>query len=146
MQRVPRLIASSAILSCVVSVLPGCAGGGSSEPVSGTPAPGESNVIPISVNNNLSPRTSVTVRLINDGVIRILGGVGGGAERTFDVGSPGLTGQHRLSATGTGLDQEVLSQPFTLSANSTVGWTLAGNSLLVGERLGEPLEQRNREP
>jgi len=144
MQRVPRIIVSSAIVAAVV--FPGCAGGGSSQPDPGPTVSGESIVTPIFVNNNLSPRASVTVRLISDGVTRILGGVGGGAERTFDVGSPGLTGQHRLSATGTGLDQEVLSQPFTLSANSTVGWTLVGNSLLVGERLGEPLEQRNREP
>jgi len=144
MQRVPCIIVSSAIVSSLV--LLGCASGGSSEPDPGTPASGESIVIPISVNNNLRPRTSVTIRLISDGVTRILGGVGGSAERTFEVGSPALTGQHRLSATGTGLDQELLSQPFTLSASSTMRWTLVGNSLLVGKRLGPPMEPGNREP
>jgi hypothetical protein len=107
------------------------------------PPPGEAIVIPITVTNNWSPRTSVTVRLISSGVTRILGSVGGGSERTFEIESPSLTGQHRLSARGTGLDQEQLSQPFALFGNSTVQWTMVGNALLVGQQTEEPAQPKS---
>lgn len=116
----------------------GCAGSGSHEPDPTMPPPGGSVVVPITVNNNWSPRTSATIRLISGGVTRILGGVGGGREQTFQVESPALTGEHRLSATGTDLGQGIVSQPFTLFGNSSVHWTLVGNALWVGQRQGEP--------
>ncbi len=123
--------------------LTGCAGGGGAEPDPTMPPPGEAIVIPITVTNNWSPRTSVTVRLISSGVTRILGSVGGGSERTFEIESPSLTGQHRLSARGTGLDQEQLSQPFALFGNSTVQWTMVGNALLVGQQTEEPAQPKS---
>ena len=131
-----RLAAACALVSSVV--FGACTSGGRAKSDPAMPAADENVVIPITVNNNLSPRTNVTVRLISGGVTRILGGVGGDRERTFQVDTPALTGEHRLSATGTDLNRDLLSQPFTLFANSSVRWTLVSNSLLVGEQLDEP--------
>jgi hypothetical protein len=124
--------------------LAGCATGGGDEPDPTHPPPGENIVIPITVNNNLSPRTNVTIRFISLGGTRILGSVSGGRERTFQVDSPPMTGQFRLNATGPRLGREITSQAFSLFPNSTVTWILIGNQLLVGQRLGERMEPRNQ--
>ncbi len=125
-------------LSALICVaLAGCAGRGSDEPDPRLPPPGESIVIPITVRNNWTPRTQVTVRLISGGVTRILGSVNGGRERTFEIADPTLSGRHTLTATGNTLAEAIESTPFTLFATSTVTWSLFENALLVGERLGE---------
>ena len=81
------------------------------------------------------------MRLVSGGVTRILGSVNGGRERTFQVENPSLTGRHNLTATGFASTGPVASQPFSLFANSTVTWTIVGNQLLVGERLGTVPDQ-----
>ena len=122
-------------------VLAACAGGGGEEADPRVPPPGENIVIPITVNNNWTPRTSVTIRLVSGGVTRILGSVNGGRERTFEVDSPSLSGRHRLQADGTRLGQSIVSQDFWLFTTSAVRWALVGNALLVGERMGPPLPE-----
>jgi hypothetical protein len=139
-------VLASALVGSMPLAVVGCAGSGSNEPDPTMPPPGQNILIPITVNNNWSPRASATVRLISGGVTRILGSVRGDQERTFQVDTPALTGEHRLSATGTGLQQDLLSQPFQLFANSSVEWTFVGNALLVGQRLGEPMQPKNLEP
>ena len=124
--------------------LVGCAGGGGDEPDPTLPPPGENIVIPITVVNDVSPGTNITVRFISLGGTRILGSVGGGRERTFQVDSPSMSGQFRLNATGPGLGQEIVSQAFALFPNSMVRWTLIGNQLVVGERMGEPMQPKNQ--
>ncbi len=124
--------------------LVGCASGGGDEPDPRLPPPDENIVIPITVHNNISPRTNITVRFISLGGTRILGSVSGGRERTFQVDSPSMTGESRLNAMGPGLGREITSQAFFLFPNSTVRWTLIGNQLVVGERLGERMEPRNQ--
>jgi hypothetical protein len=137
-----------AVWSCVAWAgslgLTGCAGGGGNEPDPTLPPPGENIVIPVTVVNNVSPGTNITVRFISLGGTRILGSVGPGRERTFQVGSPSMTGQFRLNATGPALGQEITSQAFSLFPNSTVRWTLIGNQLVVGERLGERMQPKNQ--
>jgi hypothetical protein len=125
------------VAAAVFLMLAGCAGGGGDEPDPRMPPPGESIVIPITVRNNWTPRTQVTVRLNSGGVTRILGSVNGGRERTFQVSDPTVAGRHTLTATGNSLSESIESQPFNLFATSTVTWTLVGNNLLVSERLGE---------
>ncbi|MEJ2342282.1 MAG: hypothetical protein P8Y10_08765 [Gemmatimonadales bacterium] len=122
----------------------GCAGGGGDEPDPTVPPPGENIVIPITVYNNWTPSTSVTVRFVSLGGTRILGSVNGGRERTFQVDSPPMTGQFRLSASGTRLDADIVSQAFSLFPNSAVRWTLVGNQLVVGERMPPPMEPKNQ--
>jgi len=135
------------LTAAVCVALAGCAGGGGDEPDPRLPPPGESIVIPITVRNNWTPRTQITVRLISGGVTRILGSVNGGRERTFEVTDPTMSGRHTLTATGNTLAEAVESQPFTLFATSTVTWSLFENALLVGERLGEePPKVGGQEP
>jgi hypothetical protein len=124
-------------------LLQGCAGGGGGEPDPTLPPPGENIVIPITVNNNWTPRTQVTVRLVSDGVTRILGSVGGGRERTFDVDSPSLSGRHTLTATGFTARDRLTSTPFTLFGNSTVTWRLVENAIVMGQRMGAPAQPQN---
>jgi len=137
-----------AVWSCVAAAvslgLVGCAGGGGDEPDPTLPPPAESIVIPITVVNNVSPGTNITVRFISLGGTRILGSVSGGRERTFQVDSPSMTGQFHLNATGRGLGETITSQAFSLFPNSAVRWTLIGNQLLVGDRLGEPMQPKNQ--
>jgi hypothetical protein len=134
--------------SCIAGTgslgLVGCASGGSDEADPTMPPPGENIVIPITVNNNVTPRTNITVRFIGLGGTRILGSVNGGRERTFEVDSPSMTGQFQLNATGPGLNDSITSQAFSLFPNSTVRWTLIGNQLLVGERMPPPMEPQNQ--
>lgn len=136
------------VWSCVAAAgsigLAGCASGGSEEPDPTAPPPGENIVIPITVNNNWTPGTLITVRFIGLGGTRILGSVSPGRERTFQVDSPAMTGQFQLNATGTGLGQDITSQAFSLFPNSSVRWTLIGNQLLVGERMPPPMEPKNQ--
>jgi hypothetical protein len=122
----------------------GCAGGGGDEPDPTVPPPGENIVIPITVNNNFTPRTTITVRFVSLGGTRILGSVSGGRERTFQVDSPSMTGRFQLNATGPGLGDDITSQAFSLFPNSSVRWTLIGNQLLVGERMPPPMEPKNQ--
>ncbi len=137
-----------ALWSCVAWIgslgLTGCAGGRGGEPDPTLPPPGEDIVIPITVVNDVSPGTNITVRFISLGGTRILGSVGPGRERTFQVGSPSMTGRFRLNATGPALGQEITSQAFSLFPNSTVRWTLIGNQLVVGEHLGERMQPKNQ--
>lgn len=122
----------------------GCASGGGEEPDPTMPPPSENIVIPVTVVNNWSPRTNITVRFVSLGGTRILGSVSGGRERTFQVDSPPMTGQFQLNATGRNLGETITSQAFSLFPNSTVRWTLVGNQLVVGERLGEPMQPKNQ--
>ncbi len=124
--------------------LVGCASGGGGEPDPAAQPSGENIVIPITVNNNVTPRTNITVRFIGLGGTRILGSVSGGRERTFNVDSPAMTGQFQLNATGPGLNESITSQAFALFPDSNVRWTLIGNQLVVGERIPPPMEPQNQ--
>ena len=115
-------------------LLAGCASGGAEGSGPGEP-PAEPVTIKVTVNNNITPGTQVTVRLQSGGVTRILGGVSPGRERTFDVDSPSLVGTHLLSATGVGTS--IVSQPFSLFANSWITWRLPANALQLGTQLGK---------
>lgn len=116
-------------------LLAGCASGGAEGSGPGAP-PAEPVTIKVTVNNNLTPRTQVTVRLQSGGVTRILGGASPGRERTFDVEGPTLSGTHLLTATGDA-GVTIVSQPFSLFANSWITWRLQGNVLQVGRELGK---------
>ncbi len=122
----------------------GCAGGGGDEPDPTVPPPGENIVIPITVDNNWTPGTNITIRFVSLGGSRILGSVSPGRERTFQVDSPAMTGQFQLNATGRGLGEAITSQAFSLFPNSAVRWTLVGNQLVVGERMPPPMEPKNQ--
>ena len=125
----------SGMVLCCAGLL-ACGGGGATEADPGRPPAGEPIVVKVTVNNNIQPRTQVTIRLRSSGVTRILGSVSPGSERTFDIEDPTLTGRHNLTADGSTLAQSMTSQPFTLFANSWVVWTLTGNLLRVDTQLG----------
>jgi len=123
-----------AFAGCVV--LLGCAGAGSDEPDHVIPAPAEPIVIAVTVSNGLEPRANVTIRLISDDATRILGTVAPGHERTFQVDVPEISPEYRLRATSPAFADAIRSEPFSLSADSWVRWSIADNVLVV-DRLPE---------
>lgn len=89
-------------------------------------------MIPITVYNDLTPRASATIWLRGEEATRILGSVIPARERTFQVDWPEHPGEQRLVATMyTG---KLTSENFSISANSTVRWTLADNLLVIGQQ------------
>jgi len=134
-RRVRRPASFGAPAALALVLLAGCASGSAEGSGAGEP-PAEPVTIKVTVNNNITPGTQVTVRLQSGGVTRILGGVSPGRERTFDVDSPTLSGTHLLTATGDA-GTSIVSQPFSLFANSWITWRLPGNVLQVGTELGK---------
>lgn len=117
------------------ATLSGCASAGSDDldravdPRAELP---QRTVIPITVNNDLAPRASVTIWLRGEEATRVLGSVAPARERTFRVDWPEHSGEHRLAATM--LNGKLTSESFSISANSAVRWKLADNALVIGQQ------------
>ena len=128
-------IAIRARLPVALLLALGCATGGDGE------SSGARSEVEFEVENDLVPRAPVTVRLLaSDRGTITLGGVSAGQTRTFRHDEALLAGNYRLTAQvpqGETLD----SQPFTLSPNSHVFWSLNQNDLTVGfQKPGSPEE------
>lgn len=124
-----------ALAGCVL--LLGCASAGSEEPDYEVPPRDEPVVvvIPVNVSNELEPRANVTIRLRSGDRTRILGSVTPGRERSFQVDSPELSAEYRLTATSPAFADAITSEPFSLSADSWVRWSIADNVLVVDQRV-----------
>jgi hypothetical protein len=113
-----------------------CAGRGSEEPDVDVPTFPRRIVVAFTVSNELAPRASVTVRLRSGETTRILGSVTPGLERTFELELPASTPtpEYRLTATSVAFSDAITSESFSLSPDSWVRWTIADNSIEVGQR------------
>jgi hypothetical protein len=131
----PRRITNArrlALAGCVA--LLGCAGTGSEEPGYAVSPRTEPIVIAFTVSNQIAPPASVTIRLQGGGTTWILGNVTPGQERTFPVDLPEIAGEYQLTATSVAFTDAITSQAFSLSPDSWVRWTIADNSIEVGQR------------
>ncbi|NIQ54350.1 MAG: hypothetical protein GWN71_13535 [Gammaproteobacteria bacterium] len=116
---IPRWILALALL-----VLPACAstGEGSDE---GTLH------VPIQVENDLTARGDVTIRIVaSNGASAFLGGAAPGSARIFDYREGMFSGNYRLTAR-TGDGRVIRSRPFTLFPGAGVIWQLQRNVLQV---------------
>lgn len=95
-------------------------------------AGGTGHVIAIEVENDLVPRSPVTVRLLsNDRPVRVLGTVSAGNTREFRYREDLLTGVYRLVAE-VNQGQALPSRTFTLYPRAHVFWSINNNDLTVG--------------
>jgi hypothetical protein len=89
--------------------------------------------VTVTVRNALSPPAGITVRLQEGGTTRVLGTVAAERERTFQLSLPDVEAEYRLTASGVGLPEAIASEPFRLSKDSAVRWSVAENDLEVVE-------------
>lgn len=98
---------------------------------SGKEQPDETHAIPVIVENDLTTRSDVTVRLrTGDGNSVVLGGAPPGADRRFAYRARLLSGDFQLIAT-TGDGRTITSRQFTLFPGTAVVWRLRQNTLQV---------------
>jgi hypothetical protein len=91
-------------------------------------------VVVLTVSNEIAPPASVTIRLQGGGTTWILGNVTPGQERTYQVDLPEIAGEYLLTASSVALTEPIASKAFPLSPDSWVRWTIADNSIEVGQR------------
>jgi hypothetical protein len=107
----------------------GCAAG--SRPAAALPD--DPNTIPVTVENNLTPRTAVTVRITSASATRVvLGIVSPGRSRTLQFEESFFESGYQLIAETTE-GQTITSRVFQLYPS----WTLTHNTVAIGERGGE---------
>jgi hypothetical protein len=117
------------LLLVVATGIPSACGGPKTE----RPEPGpEREALRVTVENDLTPRTPVEIRLVSvDGGERFLGSVSPGRTRTFEFEDTGYAGQYQLTGE-TGGGRHVASRPFQLVAAAWILWRLTANSLSMG--------------
>ena len=114
----------SLVLLLAIGVGPSCG-----QRDAGDPEP--NLVVPVQVENDLTQRSDVSVRLIGStGYTALLGGAPPGGSRLFEYRERLLSGTYRLRAS-TGDGRIVESRPFTLFPGSGVLWELERNVLQV---------------
>ncbi len=118
---------SSRLLPVACLLLAGCATGpGAGENEGALPA------VEVRVENDLLPRQELTVRLFRpDGTREILGSVGPGQTRTFQIRESSYAGSFALLAENSS-GQEMVSRPFSIYPNDRVDLELRLNQLTVG--------------
>ncbi len=88
--------------------------------------------VTVDVRNNLTPPTSVSVRVVpENGVGTLLGSVGPSGTARFSFDPALATGRYRLVArttAGTDID----SNPFTLGEGEVATWDMQANLVTVG--------------
>ncbi|MEJ2216249.1 MAG: hypothetical protein P8099_06500 [Gemmatimonadota bacterium] len=95
--------------------------------------PGQ-DIVLVEVHNDLTPPADLTVRMISgNGITTVLGGVGPNRIVVLQFRDPGLTGEYRLRADGSG-NRSVESRDFTLFQNALVVWSLQDNTITVSTR------------
>lgn len=88
-------------------------------------------VVPVRVDNDLTNRGDVTVRMIaSTGASALLGGAPPGGTRTFEYRERLLSGRYHLRAS-TGDGRTIQSRPFTLFPGAAVLWELQHNVVQV---------------
>lgn len=93
---------------------------------------GAREALRVTVENDLTPRTPVEVRLESlDGGGRFLGGVSPGRTRTFELDDTGYSGAYRLVGE-TGGGRRMTSRSFQLVPAAWVEWRLTANSISMG--------------
>lgn len=96
--------------------------------------------IPILVDNDLTSRSDVTIRMVAaSGASSLLGGASPGRTRQFRFTDPMFSGSYHLTAE-TGDGRVIDSRPFTLFPGAAVIWSLQRNTLRVAsaETLEDP--------
>lgn len=98
---------------------------------SGWPPEGDASTIRVTVENDLTERSDILVRIMSgSGVPATLGGVSPGQRRTFEFREPLIAGSYTLTASA-GDGRELRSRPFTLFPEATVVWRLQHDELRV---------------
>jgi len=96
-----------------------------------TGGPEPNLVVPVQVENDLTQRSDVSIRLIGStGYTALLGGAPPGASRLFEYRERLLSGTYRLRAS-TGDGRIINSRPFTLFPGSGVLWEIERNVVQV---------------
>lgn len=89
----------------------------------------------MTVENNLNPPQEVTVRMVEpNGSRNILGSLGPGRSRTYELREPSFSGDYALMAE-LGSGETVVSRSFVLFPEARVHWTLRSNQLTVAQEL-----------
>ena len=100
------------------------------------PPQGDLYRIAVHVENDLTARSDVTVRMVaSTGASSLLGGVPPGQERSFEYRERLLTGSYALTAS-TGDGRLLRSRAFTLFPGAAVLWSIQLNDLRVVEGSG----------
>ena len=100
--------------------------------------------IPVLVDNDLTSRSDVTVRMVAaNGASSLLGGASPGRTRQFRYTDRMFSGSYHLTAE-TGDGRVIESRPFTLFPGAAVIWTLRRNTLRVAS--AETLQDPGDEP
>lgn len=119
------------LVVAVATLLVAC-GGPKAERPNGDPGRRALEELRVTVENDLTPRTPVQVRLeALDGGGRFLGSVSPGRTRTFEFEDTGYAGAYRLVGE-TGGGRRLQSRSFQLVPAAWVQWTLTPNSISMG--------------
>lgn len=88
-------------------------------------------LVPVQVENDLTNRGDVTIRVVaSTGASSLLGGLAPGRARIFQYRAEVISGNYRLTAR-TGDGREIESRLFTLFPGAGVTWQLQRNVLQV---------------
>lgn len=111
-----------------------------------SPFEGDTSTVRVRVENDLTDRTDVLVRIVpGSGVPSTLGGVPPGERQTFQFREPLIAGRYTLSAS-TGDGRVLRSRPFTLFPEAIVVWRLQHDELLVLSGSEDPAGSPDRIP
>lgn len=112
----------------------------------GSPFEGDAAAVQVTVENDLTDRSDVLVRIVpGSGVPSTLGGVSPGRSGTFQFREPLTAGRYILTAS-TGDGRVLRSRPFTLFPSATVVWRLQHDELRVLSATEVPAESPNHVP
>ena len=115
--------------ACLVAVLAvSCA-----RPRATWPPDSDATEITVSVQNDLTSRSDVIVRMLSSGGSTLLGGVSPGERERFGYSPRFLAGSHALTAS-TGDGRTIRSRSFRLFPGAVVTWRLRVNDLQVTGR------------
>lgn len=98
-------------------------------------------IVPVHVENDLTNRADVSIRMLaSTGASALIGGAPPGGARTFDYRERNLSGTFRLRAS-TGDGRTIESRPFTLFPGAAVLWELQRNvvQVVLAETLYDPV-------
>lgn len=120
----------AALLAAVAGLAAACGGPKAERPEAGPGEPREE--LRVTVENDLTPRTPVEVRLVSlDGGSRFMGSVSPGRTRTFELEDTGYAGAYRLEGE-TGSGRRLTSRSFQLVPAAWIRWRLTANSISMG--------------
>jgi hypothetical protein len=129
-----RLVRVALLVMGVIWVA-ACSG---NQPGADQPRQAEEMVI-VSVNNNLTIPTPLTIFMISEAERRVLlGTVGAARSQTFRFRNPNILGRYRLRAERSGRNDAVQSQLLTLQGGEQLDWDLRSN--VVRTQQGQPVQ------